>query len=58
MAHRDEEAARRARDYARTEMMRMGEELISLDAQLKDVLRRLDVVERQIVNGVPLGVMW
>lgn len=49
--HGTEQEAQRRRDYLRTELMSLGERLRSVEEQLKDTTRRLDLAERMIQNG-------
>lgn len=44
--HGSEQAERRHRDYQRTELMSMGEQIRTAEAKLNDVSRRLEFLER------------
>ena len=51
MTHGDEAAQRRHRDYQRSELISIGEQLRMVEARLNDANRRLEWLERELTNG-------
>jgi septal ring factor EnvC (AmiA/AmiB activator) len=55
MTHRDEEERRRHASYLQSEMIGMNERLRTVEAQLAETNRRLNVIEREIMYPQTLG---
>lgn len=50
MTHGDEAAQRRHKDYQRSELMSIGEQLRMVEARLNDANRRLEWLERELTK--------